>query len=168
MRHWQQNKRGAGHKGSLLVISNLHTSIERQKNSTLWLKTHHNNFPSGCTTLLIFTIYSYQNYATLDTGSKFKTNFWVNSFLQLLKQLFLTNLVAKNTQPSTKAREFVYIKVTHVLENHVRALSHPCLNNWHQKFKWPRSFTKVGKSGILHVVFLSQKKVQSLSLAENS
>lgn len=84
---------------------------------------------SGCTTLLIFTIYSYQNYATLDTGSKFKTNFWVNSSLQLLKQLFLTNLVAKNTQPSTKAREFVYIKVTHVLENHVRALSHPCLNN---------------------------------------
>lgn len=132
MRHWQQNKRGAGHKGPLLVISNLHTSIERQNTPLYDLKHIMAIFPSGCTPLLIFTIYSYQNYATLDTGSEFKTNFWENPSLQLLKQSFLTNLVAKNTQPSTKAREFVYIKVTHVLENHVRAFSPPCRNNWHQ------------------------------------
>lgn len=39
----------------------------------------------GCTPLLIFTIYSYQNYATFETSNEFKTNFWENPSLQILE-----------------------------------------------------------------------------------
>lgn len=57
---------------------------------------------------------------------------WENPSLQLILKQYFLNLVAKYTQPSTKAREIVYIKVTHVLENHVRTFSPPCRNKWHR------------------------------------
>lgn len=47
--------------------------------------------------VLNFTcIYSYQSYATLDTGRKFKTTLWKNPPLHALKQYLLNNLVAIN------------------------------------------------------------------------
>lgn len=58
---------------------------------------------AGVTTVLNCTIYSYQNCSTLDTGYKFKMNFWEKSSWYLFIQHLIYNLVAKYTRASSKA-----------------------------------------------------------------
>lgn len=73
---------------------------------------------AGVTAVLEFTIYPYHKCASLDTSYKFKTNFCENPFDIFFKTTLLLQFSSKNTGTSSKAREFVYVEVTHVLEKH--------------------------------------------------
>lgn len=96
--------------------------------------THHTLFSAGVTTEFFFTIYSYQICATLNASYYFKSNFWNKPYWHLKVQIFFYDLVPLNIGLSSKARDFVYIKVTHVPENEARTLSPPSVNILHQKF----------------------------------
>lgn len=59
------------------------------------------------TTVLVFTILSYQSCATLDTDYKFKTNFWGKPSWYLFKQYLIYNLVANAYVHSAKHETFL-------------------------------------------------------------